>query len=41
MFMKGNISKCGGCSKKDLRDSSRKPHPQPEDLCLQHKEFVR
>ena len=40
VFVKGNISKCGGCGKKDLRDLSGKPHPPPEDLCLQHKEFI-
>ena len=34
------ISKCGGCGKKDLRDLCGKPHPPPEDLYLQHKEFV-
>ena len=40
VFVKGNISKCGGCGKKDLRDLCGKPQPPPEDLCLQHKEFV-
>ena len=40
VFVKGNISKCGGCGKKDLRDSSGKTHSPPEDICLQHKEFI-
>ena len=26
-------------AKKDLRDLGGKPHPPPQDLCLQHKEF--
>ena len=40
LFVKGNISKCSGCGQKDLRDSCGKPHPPPNDLCLQHKEYV-
>ena len=40
VFVKENISKCGGCGKKDLRDLSGKPYTPPEDLRLQHKEFV-
>ena len=34
MFIKGNISRCAGCGRKDLRDSIGKVHPPPGDLCL-------
>ena len=40
VFVKGNISRCAGCGKKNLRDASGKLHPPPHDLCLMHKEFV-
>lgn len=39
-FVKGNISRCAGCGKRDLRGVDGKPHPPPDDLCLQHKEYV-
>ena len=39
-FVKGNISRCAGCGRKDLRDTNGKVHPPPWDLCLLHKEFV-
>ena len=39
VFVKGNIiSRCAGCGKKDLRDTSGKVHPPPHDLM--HKEFI-
>ena len=40
MFIKGNISRCAGCGRKDLRNSTGKVHPPSGDLCLLHKEFV-
>lgn len=40
LFVKGNISRCAGCGKRDLRGVDGKPHPPPDDLCLQHKEYV-
>ena len=40
VFVKGNISRCAGCGKKNLCDISGKVHPPPHDLCLMHKEFV-
>ena len=39
-FVKGNISRCNGCKKRNLRTPQGAPHPPPNDLCLQHKEFV-
>lgn len=39
-FVKGNISRCAGCGLKDLRQVDGKPHPPPNDLCVQHKEKV-
>ena len=39
-FIKGNISRCNGCGKRDLRGVDGKPKPPPHDLCLQHKEYV-
>ena len=40
VFVKGNISRCAGCGKRDLRDPDGKVHLPPDDLCLQRKEFV-
>ena len=40
MFVKGNISRCAGCGKRDLRGPDGKPHNPPNDLCAQHKEFM-
>ena len=39
MFVKGNVYRCAGCGKKNLRDVSGKVHP-PYNLCLMHKEFM-
>ena len=39
-FVHGNISRCTGCKKRNLRTPDRVPHPPPDDLCLQHKEYV-
>ena len=39
-FIRGNISRCTGCKMRNLRTPSGAPHPPPNDLCLQHKEFV-
>ena len=40
MFVKGNISRCAGCGLKNLRQIDGSPFPPPEDLCVQHKEYV-
>ena len=51
VFVKGNISRCAGCGKKNLQDvrhlvgfsshnRSGKVHPHPHDICLMHNEFV-
>ena len=40
VFVKGNISRCAGCGKKNLRDGNGKVHPPPHDICLMHKEFI-
>ena len=39
-FVKGNISRCNGCGKRDLRGDDGRPKPPPYDLCIQHKEYV-
>ena len=39
VFVKGNIARCAGCGKKDLRDANGKVHPPPDDICLLHKEL--
>ena len=39
-FVKGNITRCNGCGKRDLRDVTGKPKKPPHDLCLRHKEYV-
>ena len=39
-FVKGNISRCNGCGKRDLRDVNGKPKLPPHDLCVRHKEYV-
>ena len=39
-FVKGNISRCTGCKMRNLRTPQGVPHQPPDDLCLQHKEFV-
>ena len=39
-FVKGNISRCTGCGKRDLRGVNGKPKQPPHDLCLRHKEYV-
>ena len=39
-FVRGNILRCNGCGKRDLRGEDGRPKPQPYDLCIQHKEHV-
>lgn len=39
-FVKGNISRCNGCGKRDLRGDDGRPRPPPFDLCIQHREYV-
>ena len=39
-FVRGNISRCNGCGKRDLRGEDGKPRLPPYDLCIQHKEHV-
>lgn len=39
-FVRGNISRCSGCGKRDLRGEDGRPKPPPYDLCIQHKEHV-
>ena len=39
-FVKGNILCCNGCGKRNLRGEDGKPRPPPQDLCVQHKEYV-
>ena len=39
-FVRGNISRCSGCGKRDLRGEDGRPKPSPYDLCIQHKEHV-
>ena len=39
-FVKGNISRCAGCDKRNLRGEDGKRHEAPHDLCVQHKEQV-
>jgi len=39
-FVKGNITKCTGCGKRNLRAETGKAHAPSNDLCLQHKEHV-
>ena len=39
-FVRGNISRCNGCGKRDLRGEDGRPKPSPYDLCIQHKEHV-
>ena len=40
MLVCGNISRCQGCSGKILRREGGKPLPPPDDLVVQHKEYV-
>ena len=40
MFVRGNISRCNGCKKRNLRTPEAALHLPPDDLCLQHEEFV-
>jgi len=40
VFVKGNISRCGGCGMRNMRTEAGTPHPAPDDICLQHKEYV-
>ena len=40
MMLSGNISRCQGCSGKILRGGDGKPLPPPDDLVVQHKEYV-
>ena len=39
-FVRGNISRYAGCKKRNLQTPDGALHPPPNDLCLQHKEFV-
>ena len=39
-FVRGNISRCSGCGKRDLRGEDGRPKPLPYDICIQHKEHV-
>ena len=39
-FVKGNISICNSCGKRDLHGDDGRPKPPPYDLCIQHKEYV-
>ena len=36
-FVKGNILRCNGCGKRNLRGEDGKPMPPPHDLCVQHR----
>ena len=40
MMISGNISRCQGCSGRILRGGDGKPLPPPDDLVVQHKEYV-
>ena len=40
MMLSGNISRCQGCSGRILRGGDGKPLPPPDDLVVQHKEYV-
>ena len=40
VFVKGNISRCGGCGVRNMRTEAGTPHPASDDICLQHKEYV-
>ena len=40
VFVKGNISRCGGCGIRNMPTEAGTPHPAPDDICLQHKEYV-
>ena len=39
-FVRGNISRCNGCGKRDIRDIDGKARAPPLDMCVQHKEYV-
>ena len=39
-FMFGNVSRCNGCKGKIARDPNKKALPPPDDIVLQHKEYV-
>ena len=39
-FIKGNISRCNGCGKRDLRHKDGRPRAPPYDICIQRKEYV-
>ena len=39
-FVFGNVSRCNGCKGKIARDSNKKALPPPDDIVLQHKEYV-
>ena len=38
--MFGNVSRCNGCKGKIARDPNKKALPPPDDIVLQHKEYV-
>ena len=39
-FVFGNVSRCNGCKGKIARDPNKKALPPPDDIVLQHKEYV-